>query len=66
MPVPVVVVAPVLETQVRRAVGVKGPGGNPLRPGTGWEALTVVAPLAVCVYAFPASAINAVELAMKP
>ncbi|MCW2605866.1 MAG: major facilitator superfamily 1 [Frankiales bacterium] len=56
------VVAPVGETLAKRAVGVKAPSGNPLRAGAGWEALTVVAPLAVCVYAFPASAINAVPL----
>ncbi len=57
-----VLVLPVRETLARRAVGVAAPRGNPLRPGTAWEALTVVAPLAVCVYAFPASAINAVPL----
>ncbi len=56
------VVAPVGETQARRAVGVKAPSGSPLRPGAAWEALTVVAPLAFCVYAYPASAINAVPL----
>ena len=60
--VALVVVAPVAETLAERAVGVAAPSGNPLRPGAGWEALTVVAPLAICVYAFPASAINAVPL----
>ncbi len=56
------VVRPVVETQVRRARGVAAPSGSPIRPGALWEALTVVAPLSVCVYAFPATAINAVPL----
>lgn len=56
------VVAPVPETLATRAVGVSPPSGNPFRPGAGWEAVTVVAPLAFCVYAFPATAINAVPL----
>lgn len=58
----IAVVLPVRETLAVRAAGVRAPSGNPLRRGATWEALTVVAPLAVCVYAFPASAINAVPL----
>jgi hypothetical protein len=54
-------VAPVVETQAKRPVA-RGTGGSPLRPGAASEAFTVVAPLAVCVYAFPAAAINAVPL----
>jgi hypothetical protein len=61
-----VVVWPVRETLTRRPVddrpGLQPAGRSPLRRGTGWEALTVVAPLAVCVYAFPATAVNGVPL----
>jgi hypothetical protein len=56
------VVARVVETLRARAPGVGAPSGNPLRPGVLWEAVTVVAPLAVCVYAFPTTAVNAVPL----
>jgi predicted MFS family arabinose efflux permease len=33
-----------------------------IRPGDGWLVLTVLAPVAVCVYAFPSSVISAVPL----
>jgi hypothetical protein len=60
------VVWPVRETLTRHRPGersgVHPAGRNPLRPGARWEALTVVAPLAMCVYAFPATAVNAVPL----
>jgi len=43
-----------------------GAGGDPavrlIRPGDGWLVATVLAPVAVCVYAFPSSVINAVPL----
>jgi hypothetical protein len=61
-----VLVWPVGETLARRrpddATGVRPAARSPLRPGSGWEALTVVAPLAVCVYAFPATAVNGIPL----
>ena len=61
-----VLVWPVPETLARRRIG-DGPGmrpaaRNPLRDGAAWEALTLVAPLAVCVYAFPATAVNGIPL----
>jgi len=41
-------------------------GGDPavplIRPGDGWLVASVLAPVAVCVYAFPSSIINAVPL----
>ncbi|WP_218031402.1 MFS transporter, partial [Nocardioides psychrotolerans] len=37
-------------------------GRGPLRPGTARTALLVVAPLAVCVYAFPASAVGGIPV----
>jgi Major Facilitator Superfamily len=43
-----------------------GAGDDPavplIRPGDGWLVATVLAPVAVCVYAFPSSVINAVPL----
>jgi predicted MFS family arabinose efflux permease len=44
-------------------------GGDPavplIRPGDGWLVATVLAPVAVCVYAFPSSVINAVPLLVE-
>lgn len=59
----VVVARDVAETLVRRPVGHAHdelPG--PFRPGQARVALLVVAPLAICVYAFPASAIAGVPV----
>lgn len=51
------------ETLVRRPAGqAHEPLPGPFRPGQARSALLVVAPLAICVYAFPASAITAVPI----
>jgi MFS family permease len=42
--------------------GEGGPAVPLIRPGDGWLVATVLAPVAVCVYAFPSSVISAVPL----
>lgn len=57
-----VLVWPVAETQGARPRGTAAPTGSPFRPGVLGEVLTVAAPVAVLVYAYPATAMNAVPL----
>jgi hypothetical protein len=60
--VAVVVAWPVPETLPARAVVHRGPRPGPLRPGTLRASALVIAPLAVCVYAFPASAVAGIPV----
>jgi hypothetical protein len=46
----------------RPRVGAVAPAVPMIRPGDGWLVATVLAPVAVCVYAFPATVISAVPL----
>jgi MFS family permease len=56
--VPVIPVVPVID----RADGAREPEVPLIRRGDGLVVLTVLAPVAVCVYAFPSSVISAVPL----
>jgi predicted MFS family arabinose efflux permease len=46
----------------RRRAGTVTPAVPMIRPGDGWLVVTVLAPVAVCVYAFPSTVISAVPL----
>jgi MFS family permease len=46
----------------RPRMGAVAPAVPMIRPGDGWLVATVLAPVAVCVYAFPATVISAVPL----
>lgn len=50
------------ETLLTPRVRIAGAGRGPLRPGATRTALLVIAPLAVCVYAFPASAVGGIPV----
>ncbi|WP_309647802.1 MFS transporter [Nocardioides sp.] len=50
------------ETLLTPRVRMVGAGRGPLRAGTARTALLVIAPLAVCVYAFPASAVGGIPV----
>lgn len=50
------------ETLLTPRVRMVGAGRGPLRDGTARTALLVIAPLAVCVYAFPASAVGGIPV----
>ena len=58
----VVAVWTVLETLAPRRTAVAHPRPGPFRPGQLRPFLVVVAPLAVCVYAFPASAVGGIPV----
>jgi hypothetical protein len=52
-----------VDVHARARAGARGVPGVPLiRPGDGWLVATVLAPVAVCVYAFPSSVVSAVPL----
>jgi hypothetical protein len=51
-----------VELHSRPRVGAVAPAVPMIRPGDGWLVATVLAPVAVCVYAFPATVISAVPL----
>ncbi len=50
------------ETLVRHTVAIESERPGPFRPGELRTAVLVIAPLAVCVYAFPASAVGGVPV----
>jgi hypothetical protein len=55
-----------VDVQQRRSTGIDGTPAAPLiRPGDGLLVLTVLAPVAVCVYAFPSTIISAVPLLVE-
>jgi MFS family permease len=55
-----------VDLHARARAGTEGDPAVPLiRPGDGWLVATVLAPVAVCVYAFPSSVINAVPLLVE-